>query len=111
MSKTKTFESTIWGGSVTFHDPLTIEQEAAWEYAYADLQKARERGGGISAILIAALPGIDACVEKWELKNFPERPTLADWPMHQKVESAKLLACLVKNILELYNDSVNIPNA
>ena len=110
MSKTVTYTSEKWGGSVTLSDPLTIAQEAEWEYSYSAMQAARERGGEISALVVALLPGINACVEKWELKDFPERPTLDSWPRHQKMESAKLLACLVKNILDLYNDAQTVPN-
>ena len=111
MSKTVSFASEKWGGSVVFRDPLTIEQEAAWEYAIADFQAARGRGGGLSAQTAALWPGIDACVEKWELNGLPERITLANFPAHPKAERAKLIAWLVTNITELYNDSVTVPNA
>jgi hypothetical protein len=111
MSKTVTFTSEVWGGSVTFHDPLTLEQEAAWEYAVSDFQKAREKGGGLSAQTAALIPALDACIEKWELKGFPERITLANFPMRPKDERARLLAWLVTNITELYSDSMTVPNA
>jgi len=110
MSKTVSYTSEKWGGSVTFYDPLTLEQEAAWEYALGAFNKAREANGGVSAFLIALVPGFTACVEKWELKDFPERITLDTWPRKQKMESAKLIGWLVTNISELYSDSVTIPN-
>jgi hypothetical protein len=111
MSKSVVYTSDKWGGSVTFHDPLTLEQEAAWEYAIADFQMAREKGGGLSAQNVALMPGILACVEKWELKDFPERITLTNFPMRPKEERAKLIAWLVTNIAELYSDSVTVPNS
>jgi hypothetical protein len=110
MSKTVSFTSEKWGGSVTFADPLTLEQEAAWEYAMGAFSVAREKGGIIAALIIALIPGFEACVEKWELKGFPERITLANFPTRPKVECAKLIAWLVTNITELYTDSVTVPN-
>ena len=110
MGKKVAFTSEKWGGSVTFYDPLTIEQEAKLEYALSDLQIAREKGGVLSALIIALFPGIEACVEKWELKDFPERITLENFPTRPKIECANLIAWLVTNILELYNESTTIPN-
>jgi hypothetical protein len=110
MSKVVSFTSDKWGGTVTFYDPLTMEQEAAWEYAIAAFQAAREKGGGLSAQNLALLPGIIVCVEAWNLKGFPERITLENFPTRPKDERAKLIAWLVTNITELYMESVDVPN-
>lgn len=110
MSKTVSFTSDVWGGSVTFSDPLTLEQEAAWEYGIAAYQEAVSKGGGLSAQGVGLLQGILPCVEKWELKSFPERPTLANFPTRPRDERAKLMAWLVDNIRKLYEDSTTLPN-
>jgi hypothetical protein len=111
MSKTVSFTSEKWGGSVTFSDPLTLEQEAAYEYALADYRKALDKGGGLSAQNVALLPGIFAAVEKWDLKGFPERITLANFPTRPRQERANLIAWLVEQVSTLYKESQDIPNA
>ena len=110
MSKTVTYTSDKWGGSVTFHDPLTLEQEAAWESAIL-ASKALGSDVGLAEQQVKIIPGILACVERWELKDFPERITLANWPTRPRLERAKLIAWLVKNISDLYEDSVTVPNS
>jgi hypothetical protein len=111
MSKTVSFTSEKWGGSVTFSDPLSMPQEAAFEMAQAEYRTVFSKGGGLSAQMSALLAGVLPCVEKWDLKNFPDSPTLANWPTRPKQEVAKLVAWLLEQCAALYMESVEIPNA
>ena len=89
-------------GTVTFFDPLTITQGAEWEYAVADFQKARDKGGGISAMNLAFIPGIIACVSEWKLEGFPERVTIESFSAMPRKERVNLISFLVTNISEIY---------
>jgi hypothetical protein len=111
MSKTVTFDHPTWPGEVTFASPMSIELEAKWEYAVADMQRsARMAGNGASAQALAILPGIFACVEKWSLKGLPERITLSTFPNRPRAEREKLIAWLVTNISEIYGAEQEVPN-
>jgi hypothetical protein len=98
---TKTYDGK-WKGEVEFYSPLTIQQEAEWEYAIGAYRKSVERDGGLSAQNLAFLPGIIACVKSWHLDKLPERITLENFPARPKLERAKLIAWLVTNISEIY---------
>lgn len=100
--KTIKFEGKTWKGSVVLHDPLTIEQEAAWEYALAAYDRAVKDGGMLSAQHAAFLPGIFACVKEWKLKGFPEGITPDTFPSRPRIERAELLALLVKEVSDIY---------
>ena len=91
-----------WKGEVVLFDPLTIQQEAEWEYAVADFQKARDKGGGISAMNLAFIPGIIACVSEWKLEGFPERVTIESFSAMPRKERVNLISFLVTNISEIY---------
>ena len=110
MSKTITFESKVWPGSVVLSSPMTLEQEASWEYAVAASRHADNRRAGFSASLLALLPGFYACVEKWDLQGFPERITPQNFPTRPRAERARLVEWLVANIGEIYNADINVPN-
>jgi len=99
--KTITYDGK-WKGEVVLHDPLTIQQEADWEYTIAEYRKAVDKGGGVSAMNLAFLPGIIACVSEWKLKDFPERITIENFPSRPRKERANLISFLVTNISEIY---------
>jgi len=108
----KTLEYTgKWAGSVTFTDPLTLPQAAAWERAVAGAQKVLKEGAGMSAYNYAILAGICTCVEKWELKGLPERITPESFPAKPHKARAELVAWLVNCVIDLYKDADEIPNA
>ena len=56
------------------------------------------------------IPPIIACVEKWELENFPTSPTLETWEWTPRGESHKLVAWLFGEIKNIYIGEVEIPN-
>ena len=93
-----------WKGEVVFYDPLTIAQEAEWEYALARLGRAQKEGGGASAVTLAILPGILACVSEWKLKDFPKDVTVDNFPARPKAERVKLLTWLIEQITDIYKE-------
>ena len=93
-----------WKGEVIFHSPLSIQQEADWEYALARMTKAQKAGGGISATTIALLPGITACVAEWKLKDFPDDLTVDNFPKGNKKDRMELLTWLMEQITEIYKE-------
>jgi hypothetical protein len=117
MSKTVLYKEEPFVGSVTFSDPLSLEQEAAYERAHADTQRAISQLGGAnngsSAILVAALPGILACVEKIELNNIPKNVTVQTWPTRPRLAVAALVAWMLTEVSNLYEESTDtkVPNA
>jgi hypothetical protein len=101
--KTSSYDGK-WKGEVIFYDPLTIPQEAEWEYALSRLTKAQKDGGGASAVTMAILPGIIACVSEWKLKGFPEKVTVDNFPSRPTTERMKLLTWLVEQITDVYKE-------
>jgi hypothetical protein len=104
-------------GSVTFSDPLSLEQEAAIERANFHLGRALENidgaedGAAIRTLTI--LPGILECVEKWNLSKIPEEPTVQTWPTRPRNAVVSLVSWLFTEIGKIYTDSQDeeIPNA
>ena len=117
MSKVLQHKAEPFSGSVTFSDPLSLEQEAAIERANAELRRTiAELGGpdkGSSAMIAAILPGILACIEKHTLAGIPAEPTVQTWPTRPRVAVATLVAWLLTELSKLYNDSTDTeaPNA
>ena len=91
-----------WKGTITLFDPLTMQQEAAWERAMSNFRKAIDEGLGISSFNLAALPGILECVSEWKLEGFPERLTIDNFPARPRTERANLISFLVTKISEIY---------
>ena len=115
MSKVLPYKVEPFIGSVTFSDPLSLEQEAAIERANAAMRREMDSLGGIgaSAIIAAILPGILACVEKWNIPGIPENPTVQTWPTRPRVAVSALVAWLLTEVGKLYQDTVEpeAPNA
>lgn len=110
MSKVITSPSKKWSGTVTISDPLLIPQTMAFEDA---VNAAKDCGMGTAAAKYSylLLPGVCACVEKWNLAGLPEGMTPEQFPGSPKVESIKLLAWLVNEIGALYDEAETVPNA
>jgi hypothetical protein len=110
MSKVIVSPVKKWAGSVTLSDPLTVPQAMAFEESL-DLARAEENKD-LSRAKIASLllPGICACVEKWELEGLGI-VTPENYPASPKLSSAMLLSWLVGEISKLYKEADEIPNA
>jgi hypothetical protein len=117
MSKTVEYKGTHFAGSVTFSDPLRIDQEAAFEEAQAAFQRELALLGGAArgpaAIVQAILPGLLACIEKFSISGIPENVTLETWPLRPRLAMVELVAWLIAEVGKLYADSTEpeAPNA
>jgi hypothetical protein len=114
-TKTEEYIDAHFSGSVTFSNPLSLDQEAAFEEAGAAAREVMNRAGNLapSAIMRAALPGILSCVEKWDLTNVPAEVSMDSWPLRPRVQVADLFSWLMTEITKLYTDSTEptAPNA
>jgi len=129
MAKIIISPSKKWVGTVTLSDPLSMPQVLAFEDAIQDAQEqAIERGNTVTVkdkdgnekktanalsarYMMGILPGVCACVEKWELQGLPEKVTPDTFPGSPKIASAELLAWLIREITKLYEDAETVPNA
>jgi len=91
-----------WKGEVIFYDPLTMQQEAAWEVAMSNFRKAIDDGLGISSFNLAQIPGVLECVSEWHLDGLPERMTIDSFSKLPRTERNHLLSFLVTEISKVY---------
>ena len=97
MGRVVTSPVKKWAGTVTLADPLTFTAFIAWNDAMREAHQYRttdEKPGDYLRYSAAVLPGILACVEKWELKGFTPDP----FPATPRDSSDKLLAWLLREI-------------
>ena len=109
--KTVSYKGKKWNGEVCFSDPLSIEQEAAWEVSVAEYMKVSKKGGGLSSMHFAFLPGILACVEEWHIKGLPEIVTVDNFPSRPRKERAEFIGWVVEQVTEIYKQEDDDPNA
>jgi hypothetical protein len=108
MSKTIKSPSERWAGSVTIADPLTLPQAEAIEAAL----DFRTNGGQVFLTVVdkSYLPAVFACVEKWELSNFPQTPDMSNIPMSPRKESSDLYQWIWGEIRAVYLGESTVPN-
>ena len=97
MGRTITSPVKKWAGTVTLADPLTFTAFIAWNDAMREAHQYRttdEKPGDYLRYSAAVLPGILACVEKWELQDFSPDP----FPATPRKSSDQLVAWLVREI-------------
>ncbi len=110
MGKIITSPVKKWPGNVILHDPLTGPMCVAFEDSLAAFNaNIGEQSLTKSDNLL--LPGILACIEKFELIGFPDPVTPQTFPFTPRLSSAKLVGWLVKEIQALYNEEIEIPNS
>lgn len=125
MGKIITSPIKRFAGTVTLADPLTYPQLIAWEdcidraRAHEPEPDAQDSEKSLRYVDIARrprlsqimLPGIIACVEKWELAGFPENVTEETFPSTPRISAGLLLVWLIDEINKLYDETGEIPNA
>ena len=112
MSKVITSPVQRWAGTVTIADPLTLTQAAVIEDAISGYEPTE---GNVKIIDLRIndekrLPAVFACVEKWELSNFPEIVTLTNYPASPRLLSSNLAAWIFQEIIKVYFGEAEIPN-
>ena len=100
MSKRISSPSSRWPGSVTLSDPMTLPQALAWEKAIRATQ-ATAGEATLTDVNYALLPGICACVEKWELEGLGQL-TPDTFPATPRRKSIELFNWLVSEITQVY---------
>ena len=100
MSKRISSPSLRWPGAVILSDPMTLPQALAWERAIRAVQGSKD-DITITDVNYAILPGICACVEKWELEGL-EQLTPDTFPATPRMKSAELIAWLTGEITRIY---------
>ena len=124
MSRILPSPNAVYTGSVTLAEPLTFPQLAAFaeslEAAGDVLEAARAEAGPEAktytydqiAYNVLLVPGVMACVEKWELDGgFPAAVTKENFPATPLEASRELIAWLVREIRKIVNGERRLPNA
>ena len=79
---------------------MTLPQALAWEKAI-QLAQSKIEEATLTDYNYALLPGICACVEKWELEGI-DNPTPDTFPATPRKDSAELIAWLMSEIMRVY---------
>jgi hypothetical protein len=95
-----------WPGTVTLQDPMLFP-------AYMRLKDALEVSSATedpATKMSLSLPGVCACVEKWELAGLGE-VTPDTFPASPLRASAELFSWLMGEVVGLLSEAEDIPNA
>jgi hypothetical protein len=107
-----------WPGQVVLPDALTFPQYIAWKDALSDVERLKVNSEVITVgdiatdekLLLAVLPGVIACVERWELDNFPINITADTFPATPRDASYVLLSAVMVEINALATQADAVPN-
>lgn len=111
MSKTITYTGKKWAGSVTIAEPLTLPQAEAFELGL-EMPKDIPTDGLIFNTVPdkQKLAALFACVEKWELADFPNEVNVGNFPFSPRGESHKLITWVFDEISKVYMGEAEVPN-
>lgn len=110
MPKVITSPVERWAGSVTIADPLTMPQAHAIEAGMENPVTDDNGRVWLSLIDDMKLPAILMCVEKWDLKDFPETVTKDNFPASPRRDSHKLIDWIFNELLSVYMGEAIVPN-
>jgi hypothetical protein len=96
---------------VTISDPLTIPQVELIEEAFGEPPDETGKRIWLTISDKKQIPAILACVEKWDLANFPDPVQSDNFPASPRGESHKLIEWLFGEIFKIYFGETQIPNA
>ena len=111
MSKVITSPLQRWAGEVTIADPLTLAQAHLIEQGLTQPTGGEDGRIWFTVIDGNQMPAILACVENWNLKNFPENVTAETFPASPRGDSHKLIDWLFSEIRTVYFGEAEVPNA
>jgi hypothetical protein len=112
MPKVITSPLPRWQGSVTLSDPLTLPQVELIEAAFEQQPKFAPEDDSrkyLTEFDKPQIPAILACVEKWELTDFP-LPTVDTFPMSPRKATHDLIAWIFGELRRIYIGELEIPN-
>lgn len=111
MSKTITSPIARWQGTVTLSEPLTLPQAEAIEQGLEMPKDFPTEGLVFNTVGDKLrLPAVFACVEKWELKDFPADVNIGNFPFSPRGDSHKLIDWLFSELFKIYTGDQEIPN-
>lgn len=111
MSKTITSPVKRWSGTVTISDPMTLPQAEAFEAGLILPDKIDENGKiFLTALDKPQVPAILACVEKWELADFPNPVAVENFPFSPRKDSHDLIEWMFSEIRKIYLGESDVPN-
>lgn len=102
MSIVKKCDVKGFEGTVTLPDGLTLPEYSRFVEASNRAFKIYRDTGQMPQLMQAALPGMIPLVEKWDLKNMPEKPTAETWPGTPPLQSMLLYNWLYEAIMDTY---------
>jgi len=107
-----TTKSKSFGGTVTIYDRLVLSQVELVENALLS-NPTPDEGGRVRFTDLdrPKLPALLACVEKWDLANFPDPVTVDNFPLTPRKQAHDLIEQIFDAIKIIYNGEVEIPNA
>jgi hypothetical protein len=108
MSKVITSPIKRWAGTVTLADPLTLAQADTFQDSMDLPEDEAKPQKYLIELDKIRVPGIMACVEKWDLQNF----ALIDGgiPFSPRLDSHKLIAWIHNEIRAVYLGELEVPN-
>lgn len=110
MSKVIQSKSKIWTGTVSLHDRFTLPQVELVEEALLTIPPVNDGKVRLTDIDKPRLPALLACVEKWDLKDFPDPVTVDTFPLTPRRPAHELIEQIFDAIREVYNGEIDIPN-
>lgn len=103
-------DGKTYKGSVRICDRLTLSQVELIEAAIYDAPEIVDGKVKLTSLDKPRIPAILACVEKWELPNFPEDLSIDNFPLSPRRETHNLIDRIFSEIAKIYNGEQEIPN-
>lgn len=108
----------LWTGNLILACPMTLPQAEAFERAIDESNDLFPKPGENplegkfwwSKIDKPRLAGVLACVEKWNIPDFPEVVSLESFPFSPRHESHLFIEWLFDEVRKIYTNEANIPN-
>jgi hypothetical protein len=111
MSKKITINNKVWTGTVTIFDRLYLPQVELVEAALLDEPQVMEGKVKLTNLDKPKLPALLACVEKWDIPNFPENVSIETFPFTPRRAAHELITQIFSEIALVYNGELEVPNA
>lgn len=114
MSKVISINSKVWHGTVAIFDRLYLPQVELVEAALLDeretITSAKDGHVRFTQLDKPKLPALLACVEKWNLTDFPEPVTVETFPLTPRKAAHELIEQVFDEIRKVYNGEIEVPN-
>ena len=97
-------------GTVTLSDPLNFPQLIAFQDAIDEVGNLSSGETSWLKLRYALLPGLIACVEKWELEGVAEHPTVDTFPATPLRPAGELIDWIQEEVTALLLEAETVPN-